>query len=112
MRMRLRNAFVALCAAGLPWADSYPRQAGIDVQHYAMHVTLHDETDAIEGETAITVKFVKDGVREVGLDLANEKDGKGMTVDGVVGAASYKHRDDRLVLTLAAPPRLGEAATF
>ena len=49
-----------LCAA--LHADQYPRQPGIDVQHYVFRVTLSDETDEIEGETTVTVRFVQDNV--------------------------------------------------
>ena len=54
-------------------ADSYPRQNGIDVQHYVLRVALSDDNDAIVGEATVVIRFVKDGVREIWLDLAEEK---------------------------------------
>src|SRR5690349_4572526 len=60
---------LGLCA--LLHADQYPRQPGIDVQHYVFHVTLSDDTDEIEGETTITVRFVQEGIRKVSVDLAS-----------------------------------------
>ena len=45
-------------------ADTYPRQPGVDVQHYAFRVTLSDDSDAIRGETTVTVRFVQDGLAE------------------------------------------------
>jgi aminopeptidase N len=64
---------VGLCA--VLYADQYVRQPGIDVQHYVFKVTLSDDTDEIEGETTIRVKFVRDDVTKVAFDL-----GSGMTV--------------------------------
>ncbi len=71
---------LALCA--LAWGDTYPRQPGIDVQHYVFGITVNDDNDEIAGETTVVVRFVKDGVTEVALDLASAADGKGMTVAG------------------------------
>jgi aminopeptidase N len=60
---------LGLCA--VLHADQYPRQPGIDVQHYVFRVALSDETDEIEGETTITVRFVQEGVRKVSFDLGS-----------------------------------------
>ena len=68
-------AILAVCAA---FADNYPRQRGIDAQHYILRVSLSDENDAITGETTVTMRFVSDGVREFATGP-----GQGMTVDGV-----------------------------
>ena len=54
---------LGICAA--LHADTYPRQPGIDVQHYVFRITLSDDTDEIAGETTVTVRFVKDGVTRV-----------------------------------------------
>ena len=40
---------LGICAA--LHADTYPRQPGIDVQHYVFRITLTDDTDEIAGET-------------------------------------------------------------
>ncbi len=70
-------------------ADNYPRQPGIDVMHYAFRLTLRDEADEIEGAATVDVRFVKDGLTELTLDLATPASGKGMTVSSVTcrGAA-------------------------
>ena len=66
---------LALCA--LAWGDTYPRQPGIDIQHYVFGITVNDENDEIAGETTVAVRFVKDGVTQIALDLASAADGKG-----------------------------------
>ena len=35
-------------------ADNYPRQPGIDVQHYVLRVALNDENDEIAGHATVT----------------------------------------------------------
>src|ERR1041384_2960706 len=87
------------------WADTYPRQPGIDVQHYVFRVTLSDDTDLIAGETTVTVRFVKDGVTQVGLDLAAS-----MTVSEV--SAPFRRDGDRLAITLPSAPAAGELRNF
>ena len=101
----MRPLILSLLCAGVAAADTYPRQPGVDVQHYIFRVTLSDQSDAVAGETTAVLKFVKDGVAEAFLDLASAANGKGMTVDSVTsdGApVTYQHAADRLRLTFAA----------
>jgi aminopeptidase N len=105
---------LALCVPAL-LADNYPRQAGVDVQHYAFHVTLTDDTDEIAGETTVTVRFVSAGVTELRLDLASSANGKGMTVSEVTGggrAAKYTHTADRLSIAVDPVSNAGEVRDF
>jgi len=98
--------------------DTYPRQLGVDALNYAFAITFSDDTDRIEGETTVELRFVEDGVREFALDLVSasaELDGKGMTVAGVTSAGaplSWGHDNDRLRVALDAPPMRGERRTF
>jgi aminopeptidase N len=106
------RAFLALsfCAFGL-YADNYPRQPGIDVEHYIFRVTLSDDSDEIVGETTARIRFVKDGVTQVALDLSSPGNGKGMTVSEVSSAGAplrYEHASDRLAITLPAAPAAGD----
>src|SRR6185436_1558800 len=54
---RLAAAFFLLCGS-LVFADTYPRQLAIDVQHYVFRVVLNDENSEIAGETTVRVRFV------------------------------------------------------
>src|SRR4051794_5863994 len=114
----MKNALpivLAMCLAPAPaWADNYPRQNGIDIQHYVFRITLSDETDEISGETTVDVRFVRDGVGQVALDLTTVKGGKGMTVTSVTrggATATYKHAGDRLTIE-AAGMQAGERAQY
>jgi aminopeptidase N len=92
-------------------ADTYPRQPGIDAVHYGFRLTLSDESDVIEGESSVEVRFLQEGVTSVALDLVEVRDGKGMSVSAVdwEGApAVYTHRNDRLTVTLPAASRMGD----
>jgi aminopeptidase N len=91
---------LGLCAA--LHADQYPRQPGIDVQHYVFRVTLSDDTDEIEGETTVTVRFVRDNIAKVALDLA-----AGMSATG-----PFRRDGDRIEFALVPPSRSGEERQF
>jgi aminopeptidase N len=96
-------------------ADTYPRQPGVDVIHYAFRLTLRDETDEIEGNATVEAKFVKEGVAEFTLDLASPSSGKGMTVSAVTCGgkpAKYEHKDSRLHIALDPPAKAGEQRSF
>src|SRR4051794_23965997 len=93
-------AGLGLCA--VLWADTYPRQPAIDVQHYIFRVTLSDDTDEIEGETTVTIRFTRDNVTQFALDL-----GSGMTVSG-----PWRHDGDRLFFDLKTAPKAGEKRDF
>jgi aminopeptidase N len=115
----LRFAGLGLCAS-LVFADTYPRQPGVDAQHYVFRVALSDDNDQVAGETTVDLRFVQDGVTLVTLDLTSVKDGKGMTVSAVTSgdvnssgpALTFVHTADRLAITLAAAPKAGERRQF
>ncbi len=95
--------------------DTYPRQPGVDVDHYRFALTLSDSTDAIRGEATVTVRFTRDGLTEFFLDLATASGGKGMTVTAVSSDSAplrFRHIDNRLHITLASPTRAGELRRF
>src|SRR3954452_8803544 len=95
---------LSLCA--VLSADTYPRQPGIDVQHYVFRISLSDDTDEIAGETTVTVRFVQEGVTCVALDL-----GSAMTVSEV-GTDRFRHEADRLLIDLDSAPKAGEIRQF
>lgn len=111
VRTHLGAAFILLACARLLGADSYPRQPGVDVQHYIFRVTLSDADDEIAGDTTAVIRFTQAGVTQVALDLATPADGKGMTVAEVTvngAAARFTHSANRLTITLPAAPSAGE----
>ena len=82
---------VALVYASAPapaWADTYPRQPGIDARHYAVRLTLLTTgSNEIDAEAAVTLRMVTPGTREALLDLTSATpDGKGMIVTSVTSA--------------------------
>ncbi len=103
-------AMAILAAARTVLADTYPRQPGVDALHYAFRLTLTDETDVIEGEAVLDLRFMGEGVASVALDLVNEREGKGMTVSSVRWDdhdAEFEHRNDRLSVALPGSPVVG-----
>ena len=110
-----RALLVASLFTSLLCADPYPRQPGVDVQHYIFRVTLGDDSDAISGETTVTVRFVQDGLAEWALDLASPANGKGMTVTEVASNGApveYTHESDRLRIAIRPPSKAGELRQF
>ena len=108
--MNLWPLSALLLLAAIARADTYPRQPFLDAQHYIFRITLTDENDEITGETTADLRFLKDGVREFALDLANT-----MTVTAVSSGSEthhYAHAADRLAITLATPPHAGERCLF
>src|SRR5260370_3333542 len=112
---RRRYAAVSLISTFLLSADTYPRQTGIDAQHYVVCVTLSDDSEEITGEASINLLSVKDGIAEVALALASPAAGKGMTVSAVtsLGAAGrFTHQFNRLLIALDSPPPAGTIRQF
>jgi aminopeptidase N len=96
-------------------ADTYPRQPGVDALHYAFRITLGDDSDTIDGEASIRVRFAAADVTSVSFDLASPASGKGMTVTEVTSTASiarYVHEADRVRIPLPEPPAAGAEQTF
>jgi aminopeptidase N len=113
-RITLAAVLSIAVGAGRTWADTYPRQPGIDLLHYAFRLTLADETDAIEGEATVDFEVLLDGTIALTLDLAQPKAAspdRGMTVDGVSekgSSVAFEHTGDRLRIPLSPPGRRGE----
>jgi aminopeptidase N len=81
--------------------DTYPRQQGVDALHYVFRLTLSDSTDEIQGEATAEIRFTKDNVAELVLDLMSVVDSskKGMTVTEVSSGGTVikaTHQADRL----------------
>src|SRR4051812_11272335 len=102
-------ALVGLAACSL-LADTYPRQPGIDVEHYIFRVTLADNTDQISGETTVAIRFVQAGVRQVSLDLGQLMTVAAVALDGA--PVQFRHEGDRLAIPLPSAPAPGELRRF
>ena len=95
--------------------DTYPRQSAVDALHYVFQVTLSDDSDELIGETTIDLRFSRDGVTEVTLDLAVATNGEGMTVTEVTSGdekVPFAHRADRLNLTVNPASRTSQRRQF
>jgi aminopeptidase N len=104
-------AFVAvLLACSLAGADTYPRQPGVDVRHYAFRLVLADDTDAIDAEASIEFGVRADGVQALELDLART-----MTVERVTSEGkplAFDRAGDLLRIPLVPPGRAEERRQF
>ena len=88
-------------------ADTYPKNLNIDILHYSFDLTLSDETDEIVGITTITLRFKKEGIDKVRLDLINQSTllkGRGMVVESVYQSETkinFTHANNELWITLS-----------
>jgi aminopeptidase N len=111
----LNLTLVLLLGATLAHADNYPRQPGLDAQHYIFRIALTDANDEVAGEATADLRFVQPGVTQVVLDLTSLKDGKGMIVESVTSANAplkFEHTADRLTIRLERAPNAGERRQF
>jgi aminopeptidase N len=78
-------------------------------------VTLSDANDEIDAEADVTLRFLQANVGQVFLDLATPRAGTGITVTAVTcgsAACTFEHAADRLAISLAAAPAVGERREF
>lgn len=105
VRPRLLALVLCGCSVPVAHADTYPKNAGIDVLHYAFTLELQDQHDRIAGTAAIDVRFVVDGVAALRFDLIGRDagSGKGMAVERVSidgTPVTPTHRDGVLAVPL------------
>jgi len=95
-------------------ADPYPVNEFIDITHYRFELTLSDETDEISGTATVQAKFLRDGIRQLRLDLVNrtvERNGRGMVVHSAAHnnvALTFDHSGDILLIDLPSPSGLND----
>ncbi len=100
------------------WADTYPVNKNIDIQHYSFKISLSDSADVIYGNAQITVLFKKAGMQNFRLDLINktaDRQGKGMVIDDIkVGnePVSYTHQNDEVIIGLPNPSTANSTIIF
>jgi aminopeptidase N len=105
-------AALTCCATSLH-ADPYLRQP-IDVEHYRFALTLSDSTDRIDGDATIRIRALRAPLDSIWLDLAGltaARAGRGMRVSAVSrndAPLSFRHTDDRLIITLDRALTTGE----
>jgi predicted amidohydrolase YtcJ len=97
-------------------ADTYPRQPGVNAEHYVFRLTLSDETNEITGEATIDLRMLQDGLEAFDLDLTSPgTNGRGMAVMEVSSTnsrARYTHESNRLNILLEPPAKAGEMRQF
>ena len=98
--------------------DNYPKNPRIDALNYIFKLELSDDTDEIVCETTIDVRFLGEGIQELRLDLikaSSELKGKGMRVSRVTSegnSLSFRHENDALYITLAAPSTVNQRSKY
>jgi len=93
-------------SASAQYRDSYPKNADIDMLGYVFTLTFSDDSDAFQGMTTATARYLAAGHRDLRLDLIQASDvldGKGMTVTRVESGGedlAFRHEDDQIFIDL------------
>ena len=111
---------VLCCSAlsALALTDPYPKNADIDALNYRFEFEFSDETDEIKGKTTIDVRFLKDSIAQLRLDLIskfNAPGSKGMSVLDIQSAGKavdFQHQEDVLLISLPAPSQKDQRLQF
>ena len=103
---------------GMVWADTYPVNKNIDIQHYKFELSLSDSADVIYGTAQITILFKKAGMQNFRLDLINktaERKDKGMVIDAINvdnTPVVYTHQNDEVIISLPKSSTANETIVF
>ena len=103
---------------GMVWADTYPVNKNIDIQHYKFELSLSDSADIIYGTAQITILFKKAGMQNFRLDLINktaERKDKGMVIDAINvdnTPVVYTHQNDEVIISLPKSSTANETIVF
>lgn len=103
---------------GMVWADTYPVNKNIDIQHYKFELSLSDSADIIYGTAQITILFKKAGMQNFRLDLINktaERKDKGMVIDAINvdnTPVVYTHQNDEVIISLPKSSTANETIIF
>ena len=99
-------------------ADTYPKNPKVDVLNYAFRIQLSDNTDVIQVETTVDVRFLGEGVNSLRLDLVKATaslGNKGMTVSEVTSegkAFTFAHEGEELIINLPTPAKQNQRSTY
>jgi len=115
---KIQYSFLLLLITSELIADHYPKNLKIDVLNYAFRIELSDNTDAIQAEATVDVRYVGEGVDILQLDLVKTSaalGNKGMTVTSVVSegkALSFIHEGEELRIKLPAPSQRNQRTSY
>jgi len=79
-----------------------PAQEGVDVTYYRLNLSIHPDTQTIEGSVLVRVTVVDSGLAQLDLDLADNLTVATVTIADT--AAMFSHLSDLLSVTLHPQP--------
>lgn len=99
-------------------ADTYPKNPKVDVLNYIFRIALSDNTDAIQVQTTVDVRYVGEGVDVLRLDLVKSSvalQNKGMTVSKVESEGkplNFTHEGAELKIILPSPSQRNQRTAY
>lgn len=117
LRMLSILMFILLTST-LSIADTYPKNPKVDVLNYIFRIMLSDNTDAIQVEATVDVRYVGEGVDILRLDLVKTSaalGNKGMTVSKVESAGKalrFTHEGAELKINLPSPSYIKQRTSY
>lgn len=118
MKKLLPALLILLLSPSLLLADTYPKNPKVDVLNYVFRIELSDNSDAIQVEATVDVRYVGEGVEFLRLDLVKTSaalGNKGMTVSKVMSEGkvlSYTHEGQELKIKLPASSQRDQRTTY
>jgi aminopeptidase N len=118
MKNWLRCMALVVLTSTVAIGDNYPKNPKIDVLNYAFRILLSDQTDQINCEATLDVRYLGEGVDILRLDLVKASaalSNKGMTVSQVLAdgkAVSFTHENEELKIKLPAPSKVQQRSVY
>jgi len=118
MKKLLPALLILLLSPSLLLADTYPKNPKVDVLNYIFSIELSDNTDVIQSEATVDVRYLGEGVDYLRLDLVKTSaslGNKGMTVSKVVSEGktlSFTHEGGELKIKLPAPSQQNQRSMY
>lgn len=115
---KLFPALMFVMFPALSMADTYPKNPKVDILNYIFRIELSDNTDVIQSEATIDVRYLGEGVDYLRLDLVKTSTSlgnKGMTVSKVVSEGktlSFTHEGGELKIKLPAPSQQNQRSIY
>jgi aminopeptidase N len=110
--------FFLLTVSFFSLADSYPKNPGIDILNYSFKIVLSDATDEIQSEATVDVRYLRDGISKLRLDLIKASaalGNKGMIVTGIISEGkplSFEHDNDALYIELPSTSKSTQRSSY
>ncbi|GAA0878178.1 M1 family metallopeptidase [Algoriphagus jejuensis] len=118
MKLWLIAILTLLVQNGFARTDTYPKNPNIDIINYRFHIELSDDTDVIQVEMTVDLRYLGAGIDRLRLDLVKSSEAlenKGMRISSIVSKGqelAYSHEGDELKIKLASASKINQRSQY